>query len=510
VCVPPGRAFGRGQDTKQQDTKKQDAKKTDAKPVFLAVFDLRSKPSSDLEVATTGSAVAMFPYSRISSGAFDCGNDTTATLEQLAAVVGCAADPGQFVASRSAAAQLLADRLAEFQKHSEPRAISSRGDTILAVVLQTAAIRTAVGQKACEIRLDVVGHAPKLTFSEASRKSQIETDFNTLIGLVTKLGAPGKALTKPAPTSPLPCNGPYELKTRAVTWLTVRPISLTLKRATTQIGASLGPGAPAEIATELGQTAEAVTKTVKDIQRAAADAEDQKVLRLLSQTPCPPAGDQQGDPLADAACLYRRDRAAGIEMMGKLPTPQRAVILRWITQHETDPGLLQKAGVALAAAATPAAPADAARPDSAKADAVTAKFLSGPMEHWSLSADVFVGRAIHYKQTAAGTIDLDANAPSFYVGFNFLIGDLPSASRRFYENVELKFLVKGSDSPTDSLGFGIGLRGSWLKRFGLDFETLSPFFGWVWTKTPTAGESRHVTPRFGLSVNLSRALDWVK
>ena len=90
ACSPLARAFGQGQDAKQQETKKPDAK-----PVFLTVFDLRSKPSSDLEIATTGSAVAMFPYSRISSGAFDCGNQTTAALEQVAAVIGCAADPAQ-------------------------------------------------------------------------------------------------------------------------------------------------------------------------------------------------------------------------------------------------------------------------------------------------------------------------------------------------------------------------------------------------------------------------------
>ena len=69
---------------------------------------------------------------------------------------------------------------------------------------------------------------------------------------------------------------------------------------------------------------------------------------------------------------------------------------------------------------------------------------------------------------------MDGKPPVFYVSLNFLFGDQASTERRWFENIELKWLLQGSDSPFDSIGFGVGLRGHYAKRFGFDFDLLSP------------------------------------
>jgi hypothetical protein len=45
-----------------------------------------------------------------------------------------------------------------------------------------------------------------------------------------------------------------------------------------------------------------------------------------------------------------------------------------------------------------------------------------------------------------------------------------------------KGMLKVSRRPLDSIGFGIGLRGNYFKRFGLDFDFLTPFVGMTFTK----------------------------
>ena len=93
--------------------------------------------------------------------------------------------------------------------------------------------------------------------------------------------------------------------------------------------------------------------------------------------------------------------------------------------------------------------------------------------------------------------------------FNFLLG-VRRPQRTLLQNIELKWLLQGSDSPFDSIGFGVALRGSYAKRFGLNFDLLAPFIGWTWTEPAEAGQKRVFQTRFGLSMNINKALEWVK
>jgi hypothetical protein len=165
----------------------------------------------------------------------------------------------------------------------------------------------------------------------------------------------------------------------------------------------------------------------------------------------------------------------------------------------------EKALVALAQIPQ-AAPAP---PTAGKENKQTATFRSGPMEHWSLSANVFTTRHTPFGKDDNGAVVLDGKPPIFYVSLNFLLGDLPSSERTLLQNLELKWLLQGSKSPFDSIGVGVGLRGSYARRFGVDFDLLSPFVGWTWTE-PEASGRRVLQTRFGISVNINKALEWVK
>jgi hypothetical protein len=132
------------------------------------------------------------------------------------------------------------------------------------------------------------------------------------------------------------------------------------------------------------------------------------------------------------------------------------------------------------------------------------------MEHWSLSADLFATRETGFTKDDKGIVVIDGKPPVFYVSLNFLLGDQASTERRWFENIELKWLLQGSDSPFDSIGFGVGLRGHYAKRFGLDFDLLSPFVGWTWTEAEDDAQGRVQQLRFGLSMNINKALDWVR
>jgi hypothetical protein len=132
------------------------------------------------------------------------------------------------------------------------------------------------------------------------------------------------------------------------------------------------------------------------------------------------------------------------------------------------------------------------------------------MEHWFLSADFFPTASTEFK-TGDDGVTLKSKPASFYGALNFQLGDLQSQNRTFIGNFALKFLIEASKHPAHSLGFGVGLRGHALKRFGLDFDSLSPFAGLTFTKpdNATEGTKRHREFRFGVSLSLEKALDWI-
>lgn len=145
--------------------------------------------------------------------------------------------------------------------------------------------------------------------------------------------------------------------------------------------------------------------------------------------------------------------------------------------------------------------------------------VTGPREHWFLSADVPLTGASQLKRNAqTGLLELASEPSAFYVGVNFVLGDLLAARQSLADVIAVKLMIKASRQPLDSVGFGLALRGRHLRKYGLDFDLFSPFVGYTFTHEDKAlstgavvtdGE-RNRELRFGVSLNLDKALGWVK
>jgi hypothetical protein len=506
-------------------------------PVFLVVFDLRSIEPGEITSPTESRGPIGFPISAIDAVAVVCtALNEVVLVTQLKGYVECAIghrlsgadfndDDAPTVSERQRAAKAIAASLVELRKSASTRAISDRGSNIVAVVLQTAEARTITKTDTCNDPLGkkeqktvyeiVLGRKPQFTIAEVTRKSQIETDFNVLLTLASKFAAAGGARAAPPP--PLECAQPGRLTTEykfdltSTTWSSGHPIALAIKRASVTLDAALPAIVPEPVAAaDKKEATEVITAADEFLRLKALRDQEAKDLELF--TTCPTVDPGRLDSLQQVVCALDRSTTASsslsvaaVEALSKMATPRRSTFLRWAVEHKTGEAR-DKALVALAQIAPPAA-APAAAGEEVKQ---TAKFLSGPLEHWSISADVFTTRNTPFQRDDNGAVALAETPPVFYVSLNFLLGDLPSTERTFFQNIELKWLLKGSDSPFDSVGFGVGLRGSYAKRFGFDFDLLSPFVGWTWTVPEDSGRDRVVETRFGVSLNINKALEWVK
>ena len=507
-------------------------------PVFLVIFDLRAIEPGEVTSPTESSGPIGFPLSAIDDEAVVCtALKNLAQVKQLKGYVECAIghrlsgadftnNDSPTVAERQKAANAIAASLVELRKSGSTRAISDRGSNIVAVALQTAEVRTITKTDTCDHPVRgkneqkttyeiVFGRKPQFTIAEVTRKSQIETDFNVLLSLASKFAAAGA--TRAAPSPPLECAPPgvlttdYRSDSKSTNWSSGHPIALGLKRASVTLDAGLPAVAPQLLAAADAKEATEAIKAANEFLRLKAlreqEAEDLELFKS-----CPAVDPGRLDSLQQVVCALDKNATgsgslsvAAVEALSKMATPRRTTFLRWAVEHKTGEAR-DKALVALAQIAPPAP----AQPAAGKEAKQTQKFLSGPLEHWSISADVFTTRKTPFKKDDSGTVVIAGTPPVFYVSLNFLLGDLPSTERRFLQNIELKWLLKGSDSPLDSIGFGVGLRGAYAKRFGFDFDLLSPFVGWTWTAPEDSGKHRVVETRFGVSLNINKALEWVK
>jgi len=517
-------------------------------PVFLVIFDLRSNEPGEITSTTEGGGPLNFPISAIDDEKVQCSVlKSRAPLTQLKGYVECAighrlsgldfndtdddaTNDFPTVAERENAATAIAANIVEFRKDSSTRAISDRGSFIVAVGLQTAEART-ISQIVTANCLDpisepprvtttsyelVFGRKPQFTIGEVARKSQIETDFNVLLTLASKFiaGTP----PAPAPPPPDPCRRrdteTVEYRStppKATAWTSGHAIPLAVKRANVTLDATLPAVVPQLLAaTDQNQAKEVMKRADEFFRLAALKKQEDEDLSLFKT--CPAVEPGRFDPLQQVVCgLDDKSTAttptslAAVDALTKMTTPRRVTFLRWAVEHKTGE-VRDKAMVALAQ--VPATAPSAAAP--AKEAKQTTKFLSGPLEHWSISADVFTTRKTVFKKDDTGTFGLDGKPPVFYVSLNFLMGDLPSTDRSFLQNIELKWLVQGSKKPLDSMGFGIGFRGSYGKRFGFNFDLLSPYVGFTWTEQADSSLPRVRQTRFGVGLNINKALDWVK
>lgn len=150
--------------------------------------------------------------------------------------------------------------------------------------------------------------------------------------------------------------------------------------------------------------------------------------------------------------------------------------------------------------------------EDVKKVSASAKLITGPAEHFFLSADLPVNQVSDMKYDASGQALGPAETPStFYAGIDYQTGDVLRDRRTPAESIVIKALLKISKQPLDSYGIAVGYRLPSIKRWGFDLDAFSPFAGYIWTKTrhgTTTTTNGHA--RVGLSFNLDKALGWVQ
>jgi hypothetical protein len=149
----------------------------------------------------------------------------------------------------------------------------------------------------------------------------------------------------------------------------------------------------------------------------------------------------------------------------------------------------------------------------ARADSI--ELTTGPKEHWYLSADVPLTRTTVLDfDPESGAFETEQPS-TFYLGVNFLVGDVLSERRRWFEDLGVKALVKASRRPLDSYGVALTWRGSLFRPLGLDFNLIAPYVGWVSERQDepeengSARQGHEADWLMGISFNLDVVLGWL-
>jgi len=143
------------------------------------------------------------------------------------------------------------------------------------------------------------------------------------------------------------------------------------------------------------------------------------------------------------------------------------------------------------------------------------KVTTGPREGLYLSADVPLTKASQLKLNDAGTdVQLGNEPGAFYVGANYTLGDALSEPTGLLDRFVIKGMLKAGRNPSDSYGWAIGVRSIDIPWLGIHLDTITPFAGYTYTRQATPkgqpSRGRNSELRFGVSVNLSSAVKWVK
>lgn len=150
---------------------------------------------------------------------------------------------------------------------------------------------------------------------------------------------------------------------------------------------------------------------------------------------------------------------------------------------------------------------------------VKATLITGPREHFFLSADLPITKAtqLSYDDQTHELTSKDVPT-TFYFAVDYTLGDILSAERTLWEGITLKAMFKISKNPLDSYGCGIGYRLRNTKLSFIELDAFSPFVAVLWTKQdavnaagqPALDSEYHANFRVGLTFNLDKALEWLK
>jgi hypothetical protein len=184
------------------------------------------------------------------------------------------------------------------------------------------------------------------------------------------------------------------------------------------------------------------------------------------------------------------------------------------------------------AASAPAPAGDAAKTPAKSETSAEITLITGPSEHLFLSANAGSTSASQLKYDEESRSLQPRETPTgFLIGINYSVGDIltePDSvgtwSREhlgyFLQGLYFGGAIQGSRRPFDQAGAILGFRYNpipFLNRV-VDFETVSPFVGAVWTKHDRVddagnrlGDRKYGSGDFvwGVSLNLDKALGWV-
>jgi len=142
------------------------------------------------------------------------------------------------------------------------------------------------------------------------------------------------------------------------------------------------------------------------------------------------------------------------------------------------------------------------------------EIITGPTEHWFLSADLITTKLSEVKfVSASGTIEPKETPKVFYLGLNWMIGDILKERQCFFKHFFIKGMLQFSKKPLDSYGVGIGFRFPSFKVLGINSSAFSVFAAMVWSKEQIGEPLVNHTKRqvqFGISFNLDKGLGWIK
>ena len=106
--------------------------------------------------------------------------------------------------------------------------------------------------------------------------------------------------------------------------------------------------------------------------------------------------------------------------------------------------------------------------------------MTGPVEHWFLSADVPLNsvKALTFDQDT-NQFTLGDEPSTFYIGVNFLLGDVKETNCPLLGTLVIRVMVKASTHALDSVCVGICLPGRSFPKWGLNLDALTPFIAWT-------------------------------
>lgn len=443
------------------------------------------------------------------------------TITMVKSLLECAADNanlftggkasslGASIANRTEAAAIALRLLEEKRENSSKRAFAAKNQGILAVAF-IKAVETTIE------KMPVIVDGPKgqFSFEETPRESQLSTDLQDLASVALGLARAGGGEVPDKPVDKPPLDVTWMESSLHVQTETRSDIKVTHKvvKASAQLASNYTPEALARWRFRL------------DEAQATALQDQTKCDDILKPKPSDPNGSpeeigRRQDAVAIAACQLKygktdAEKIAAAEALGRRGSVTTTILLRLALAADTSSEILRAAIVrALGGSdSSQAAPRSAAQSggDSAAA-ARTVTLASGEQEHWFLSADVMLSDDLKFGTTDKGTPTLAGKPPTFYVGANYVVGDLLTLDRPVWQSIFLKAFVKGSKRPQESAGIAVGVRGKYFNWPALNFEGFSPFVAVTWTRHEEAGVITHPhAGRVGVAVNLDKAIGWLK